>query len=144
MYVYTSKYKYIPGYVDTWDESQSTPVGQNSQVNSDPSYYVPSGNLLHSYWKLQVIADVFPWNMLMFHSYINLPEGTMYIHMYIYIHIYIYMYIYTYVIYQNVHLLYSQMVPVSWSQKSWLGWLHHISFAIYVVFLVCHQVEMRL
>ena len=37
---------------------------------------LPSGNLLHSYWKWQFIVDFPIKNGGFFHSYVKLPEGT--------------------------------------------------------------------
>ena len=41
-----------------------------------PEIGLPSGNLLHSYWKWPFIVDFPIHSMVIFHSYIKLPEGT--------------------------------------------------------------------
>ena len=40
------------------------------------SWDFPSGNLLHSYWKWPFIVDLLPLKMVIFHSYVSLPEGN--------------------------------------------------------------------
>ena len=41
---------------------------------------LPSGNLSHSYWKWPRNSGFFPLKMVMFHSYVSLPEGTRLFH----------------------------------------------------------------
>ena len=38
---------------------------------------IPSGNLLHSHGKRTIYRWIFPLKMVMFHSYVNLPEGNL-------------------------------------------------------------------
>ena len=41
---------------------------------------VPSGNLLHSYGIWPFYSDFFPLKLVIFHSYVSLPEGVTYSH----------------------------------------------------------------
>jgi hypothetical protein len=39
------------------------------------SWVVPSGNLLHSYWKWPLYSWFTHWKWVIFHSYVSLPKG---------------------------------------------------------------------
>ena len=59
----------------------STPLPLSGAVGANINssiYRVPSGNLLHSYWKWLIeIVDLPIDSMVIFHSYVSLPESNL-------------------------------------------------------------------
>ena len=51
-----------------------TPDSEIWQIAIENQHLLPSGNLLHSYWKWPFIVDL-PIEMVIFHSYVSLPDG---------------------------------------------------------------------
>ena len=46
------------------------------------TYHLPSGKLTVCYWTLPIYSLFFPLNMVIFHSYVSLPEGMFLFHPY--------------------------------------------------------------
>ena len=61
---------------DLWKDDQHHPSHHSTSVKILQIYRIlPSGNLLHSYWTWLFIVVILPLKMVIFHSYVSLPEG---------------------------------------------------------------------
>ena len=52
---------------------KSCPRLESRTGHARPHLEIPSGKRLHSYWKWPLL--IFPLNIVIFHSYVSLPEG---------------------------------------------------------------------
>ena len=53
-------------------------VGVARKLQMAFKHALPSGKHTKSYWKWPFIVDLYPLNMVIFHSYVSLPEGKHY------------------------------------------------------------------
>ena len=135
-----------PGLVTSQARPRKLHLDHHGDARSEREVGIPSGKRLHNYGKSPFFHGKIHELMVIFHSYVSLPEGILYrIYTYIYIHIYIWechamvIYIYMYILY-NIYIyvyiyIYVIYIYILYNIYIYMGYVRYMRYMEYMGYI---------